>query len=48
MPPTISAMASVSSIELRSGPTLSYAEQGNVDDDVALVLLPGPTDSWRS
>ena len=40
-------MATASSVNLRSGLTLSYARQGNVRD-VALVLLPGPTDSWRS
>ncbi len=40
-------MATVSSVNLRSGLTLSYAEQGEATD-VALVLLPGPTDSWRS
>src|SRR5439155_17892037 len=42
-----SAVATASSVNLRSGLTLSYARQGNVRD-VALVLLPGPTDSWRS
>jgi non-heme chloroperoxidase len=43
-----SAVATVSSVNLQSGLTLSYAWQGNAQDDVALVLLPGPTDSWRS
>jgi non-heme chloroperoxidase len=42
-----SAVASVSSVNLQSGLTLSYAQQGKAQD-VALVLLPGPTDSWRS
>ena len=32
---------------LISGLTLSYAEQG-VKSEPAVVLLPGPTDSWRS
>jgi non-heme chloroperoxidase len=40
-------VATVSSVNLQSGLTLSYAQQGNAQD-VALVLLPGPTDSWRS
>lgn len=44
---TISAVATVSSVNLQSGLTLSYAQQGDAQD-VALVLLPGPTDSWRS
>ena len=42
-----SGVAIVASVILRSGLTLSYARQGNVEDE-ALVLLPGPTDSWRS
>jgi non-heme chloroperoxidase len=42
-----SAVATVSKVKLQSGLTLSYAQQGDARD-VALVLLPGPTDSWRS
>ena len=42
-----SIVAAVSSVRLRSGLTLSYAEQGDTHG-VALMLLPGPTDSWRS
>lgn len=38
---------SVSRVDLESGLTLSYAERGGLGDD-AVVLLPGPTDSWRS
>jgi len=34
-------------VTLASGLTLSYADQG-VGPDPAVVLLPGPTDSWRS
>lgn len=40
-------MMEVSAITLGTGLTLSYAEQGDRADR-ALVLLPGPTDSWRS
>ena len=40
-------MATISKVKLQSGLTLSYAQQGDARD-VALVLLPGPTDSWRS
>lgn len=40
-------MATVSTVNLHCGLTLSYAHQGTAQD-VALVLLPGPTDSWRS
>jgi pimeloyl-ACP methyl ester carboxylesterase len=36
-----------STVNLASGLTLSYAEQGDRSGP-ALVLLPGPTDSWRS
>lgn len=36
-----------SAVTLASGPTLSYAERGDRSGP-ALVLLPGPTDSWRS
>ena len=36
-----------SAVTLPYGLTLSYAEQGQ-GSDPALVLLPGPTDSWRS
>ena len=39
--------AEVSAVTLATGPTLSYAEQGDPSGP-ALVLLPGPTDSWRS
>jgi non-heme chloroperoxidase len=43
-----SAMATVvSTVTLPDGLTLSYAEQGDQSGPV-LVLLPGPTDSWRS
>lgn len=34
-------------VTLASGLTLSYARRG-ADAEPALVLLPGPTDSWRS
>jgi non-heme chloroperoxidase len=37
----------VSTVTLGTGPTLSYAEQGDRSGP-ALVLLPGPTDSWWS
>lgn len=37
----------VSTVTLPGGLTLSYAEQGE-QSGPALVLLPGPTDSWRS
>jgi non-heme chloroperoxidase len=37
----------VSTVTLATGPTLSYAEQGDRSGPV-LVLLPGPTDSWLS
>jgi non-heme chloroperoxidase len=40
-------VATISSVELASGLRLSCAQQGDAGD-VALVLLPGPTDSWRS
>jgi len=41
-------VATVSSVRLKSsGRTLSYAEQGDAQD-IPLVLLLGPTDSWRS
>ena len=40
-------MTEVSSVTLESGITLSCAEQGDPSGP-ALVLLPGPTDSWRS
>jgi pimeloyl-ACP methyl ester carboxylesterase len=36
-----------STVSLASGLTLSYAEQGDPSGP-AIVLLPGPTDSWRS
>jgi non-heme chloroperoxidase len=39
--------AEASTLTLDGGLTLSYAEQGQASD-IALVLLPGPTDSWRS
>lgn len=42
-----SAMTTVSTVTLPGGLTLSYAEQGD-QSGPALVLLPGPTDSWRS
>lgn len=37
----------VSTVTIEGGPTLSFAEQGDASGP-ALVLLPGPTDSWRS
>ena len=40
-------MREVSAVTLENGLTLSYAEQGDRAGPV-LVLLPGPTDSWRS
>jgi pimeloyl-ACP methyl ester carboxylesterase len=36
-----------STVTLANRPALSYSEQGDRSDP-ALVLLPGPTDSWRS
>ena len=39
--------AEVSTVTLATGPTVSYAEQGDRRGPV-LVLLPGPTDSWWS
>lgn len=40
-------MTEVSTVTLDTGLTLSYAEQGDRAGPV-VVLLPGPTDSWRS
>ena len=40
-------MIAASTLELGSGLTLSYAAHGDTSGP-ALVLLPGPTDSWRS
>ncbi len=40
-------MLRVSTVTLESGLRLSYAEHGAESGPVAL-LLPGPTDSWRS
>jgi non-heme chloroperoxidase len=37
----------VSNVTLGTGPALSYADQGDRSGPT-LVLLPGPTDSWRS
>ena len=37
----------MSTVTLGSGLTLSYAERG-LESAQAVVLLPGPTDSWRS
>lgn len=37
----------MSTVTLASGLTLSYAEQGDASHP-AVLLLPGPTDSWRS
>jgi non-heme chloroperoxidase len=42
-----SVVASASTVTLESGLRLSYAAQG-ARSDPAVVLLPGPTDSWRS
>jgi pimeloyl-ACP methyl ester carboxylesterase len=39
--------AAASTIAIGTGLTLSYCEQGG-SSEPALVLLPGPTDSWRS
>jgi pimeloyl-ACP methyl ester carboxylesterase len=39
--------AEASTVTLEGGLTLSYMEQGDASEP-ALVLLPGPTDSWRS
>src|SRR5215471_19674142 len=41
------SVSGVSRVTLGSGLTLSSAQQGDAVDP-ALVLLPGPTDSWRS
>src|SRR6476619_1017859 len=40
-------MTKASTVAVEGGLTLSYAEQGDRAGPV-LVLLPGPTDSWRS
>jgi pimeloyl-ACP methyl ester carboxylesterase len=40
-------VATGSTVTLRTGLRLSYADQGALSDPV-VVLLPGPTDSWRS
>jgi non-heme chloroperoxidase len=40
-------MVDPSTVTIDGGLTLSYAEQGDPSGPV-LVLLPGPTDSWRS
>ena len=40
-------MAEASTVTVEGGLTLSYAVQGERDGPV-LLLLPGPTDSWRS
>jgi non-heme chloroperoxidase len=37
----------VPAIKLGSGPKLSYSDQGS-GSERAVVLIPGPTDSWRS
>lgn len=37
----------MSTVTLASGLTLSYTDRGNASDR-AVLLLPGPTDSWRS
>ncbi|MEY2421740.1 MAG: hypothetical protein QOI95_1807 [Acidimicrobiaceae bacterium] len=39
--------AEASSVTIDGGLTLSYLEQGDASE-LTLVLLPGPTDSWRS
>ncbi len=44
---TVSAMAETSTVTVEGGLTLSCAVQGERAGPV-LVLLPGPTDSWRS
>jgi non-heme chloroperoxidase len=41
------AVLRVATITLASGLNLSYAEQG-AESGPTVVLLPGPTDSWRS
>ncbi len=40
-------MLKASTVTLESGLNLSYAEQGT-ESGPAVLLLPGPTDSWRS
>jgi non-heme chloroperoxidase len=40
-------LALVSTVTLASGLTLSYVERGDTSHP-AVLLLPGPTDSWRS
>jgi len=40
-------MGGTSTVTLAAGLTLSYREQGEPSEP-AVVLLPGPTDSWRS
>lgn len=40
-------MGDVPAVTLASGVTLSYAHQGGAADP-GVLLLPGPTDSWRS
>lgn len=35
-------------IKLGSGPEFSYSDQGGTGSPRAVVLIPGPTDSWRS
>lgn len=54
MAPTVRALLpypdvvpSVSTVSLASGLALSFATQGE-GDGPAVVMLPGPTDSWRS
>ena len=42
-----SGVANASTVTLESGLRLSYAAQG-AGSNPAVVLLPGPTDSWRS
>ena len=41
-----SSVASASTVQLSGGLNVSVAQQG--DSEVAVVLLPGPTDSWVS
>jgi pimeloyl-ACP methyl ester carboxylesterase len=40
--------ARASTVDLHGGLTLSVAHAGDESAPLALVLLPGPTDSWRS
>jgi pimeloyl-ACP methyl ester carboxylesterase len=47
VPGGLRTVTSVSTVTLASGLTLSYVRQGD-SVDPSVLLLPGPTDSWRS